>query len=68
MHKHIVNTAITVLISLGITACSSGGKASQPGISVEENTQKIAVTKIEDYKTAAQTQLATAQQALTDAK
>ncbi|AWI50353.1 hypothetical protein DDU33_02070 [Actinobacillus porcitonsillarum] len=68
LNKRVLNTAVAVLMSLGVAACSSGGSGAQPGISVEENRQKIAVTTIETNKTSAQEHLDKAEQALADAK
>ncbi|UTH26457.1 hypothetical protein L0F67_06265 [Actinobacillus suis] len=63
LNKQVLNTAATILLSIGVTACSSGG-SDQPGIDQSTRLSQVAVQHLLEDKLQAQEHLDEVKQAL----
>ncbi|WGE48889.1 transferrin-binding protein-like solute binding protein [Actinobacillus equuli subsp. haemolyticus] len=63
LNKQVLNTAATILLSIGVTACSSGG-SDQPGIDQSTRLSQVAVQNLLTNKLQAQEHLDEVKQAL----
>ncbi|MDG4951762.1 transferrin-binding protein-like solute binding protein [Actinobacillus equuli] len=65
LNKQVLNTAATILLSIGVTACSSGG-SDQPGIDQSTRLSQVAVQNLLEDKLQAQEHLEVIKKALAD--
>lgn len=65
LNKQVLNTAATILLSIGVTACSSGG-SDQPGIDQSTRLSQVEVKNLLEDKLQAQEYLDEVKQALAE--
>ncbi|WGE55254.1 transferrin-binding protein-like solute binding protein [Actinobacillus equuli subsp. equuli] len=65
LNKQVLNTAAAILLSIGVTACSSGG-SDQPGIDQNTRLSQVAVQNLLEDKLQAQEHLEVIKKALAD--
>ncbi|AIZ78341.1 transferrin-binding protein-like solute binding protein [Actinobacillus equuli] len=65
LNKQVLNTAAAILLSIGVTACSSGG-SDQPGIDQSTRLSQVAVQNLLEDKLQAQEHLEVIKKALAD--
>lgn len=63
LNKQVLNTIVTILLSIGVTACSSGG-SDQPGLDQSTRLSQVAVQNLLEDKLQAQKHLGEVKQAL----